>query len=115
MAVDVAWFRRTLASTMILALSATGTSADEVSGTVTSVDADSNTIQVAVNGSVKDQMINVPSETVVQLPTGKSPKTLDLEKLRKRRVTITHEKNVASKIVVQKRQRNASSAHGKKP
>ncbi len=80
--------------------------ADELIGRITAVNIDAKKLTVKEKGSDKDVDVTVTDETIVEKASGKSGK-IDLAKMQKNvekskngiNVEITHDKNVASKIV----------------
>jgi hypothetical protein len=93
-------FLRSLATTLVAAaVLVVPALAEELLGTVKSVDVEAKKIVVTTKGDdAKDVEITVNDQT--EIVTGKGKKVA-LEKVKKdARVTVTHENKVASKIVV---------------
>lgn len=80
--------------------------ADELTGRITAVNVDSKTLTVIEKGTDKEVNVTVTDDTVVAKGKGKTQR-VNLEKMQKQvekskkgvSVEITHDKNVASKIV----------------
>lgn len=99
-----------LTAALILAIPAL---ADELLWRVKDVDASTKKIVVVEKGTNKDVDVAINDQTVIELPSGKTPKKFDIEKLKKRRVAVTHENGVASKIVIKKGAPKAKKGAGK--
>ena len=84
--------------------------ADELLGVITSVDIEAKKVTVVEKGTDKEVQVTITDDTEYVTPKGSSK--IDLEKLSRNiekakekgkqgvRVTVTHEKKVASKITV---------------
>jgi uncharacterized protein len=97
------WKLSVTACLVAMALVVVPALAAELIGTVKSVDADAKKIVVTEKGTDKDYEIKVTDGTVFEKASGDKYDNYDLAKLKKGRgVTVTHEKNVASKIVLEK-------------
>ncbi len=98
------------AGVVALAVVAVPVIADELFGTITAVDIEDKTVTVVEKGTEKEVKVKVNDDT--EYVTPKKSSKIDLEKLSKNiekakekgkqgvRVTVTHEKKVASKITV---------------
>ncbi len=77
--------------------------ADELIGTIKSVNADANKFVVTSNADNKDVEVKVNDSTVYETPKGKTLKKFSLERLNTGgTVEVTHDNGTASKVVLKK-------------
>lgn len=77
--------------------------AEELSGTIKSVDVDAKKIVVTATEGGRDVEITVNNQTVAENAKGKVLKKFNLKRLKTAgKVDVTHENGVASKIVLKK-------------
>ena len=92
------WVRALAGGSVALAVLVLPALAEELLGTVKSVDADAKRLVVAEKGSLIDVELRVTDQTAIETPKGER---VPLERLKKgSRVQVTHEDEVASRIIV---------------
>ena len=92
------WVRVLAGGLVALAVLVLPALAEELLGTVKSVDADAKKVVVTEKGTLASVEVTVTGQTVIETPKGEP---VPLEKLKTgSRVHVTHEDDVASKIVV---------------
>jgi hypothetical protein len=105
------WKLSVTACLVAMALVVVPAIAAELIGTVKSVDPDAKKIVVTQKDTDKDYEISVNDDTVFLKNNGEKYEKYDLAKLKKGRgLTVTHDKNVASKIVLEKGKGKAKAA-----
>ena len=108
------------AGVVALAVIAAPVIADELFGVITSVDVEGKKVTVVEKGTDKEVVVTITDDT--EYVTPKQSSKIDLEKLSRNiekakekgkkgiRVTVTHEKKVASKITVTAKKKAAPDA-----
>ena len=95
------WLRGLTTTAVALLVVAAPILADELIGTVQSSNVEAKTFLVAPKGGGDDVEVKVDEKTEFETAKGKKLAKFDLAKMKKgTRVTVTHEKGVASKVVL---------------
>jgi hypothetical protein len=95
------WVRGLTTAAVALLVVAAPILADELIGTVQSTNVDAKSFLVMPKGGGDDVEVKINDKTEFETAKGKKLTNFDLAKMKKgTRVTVTHEKGVASKVVL---------------
>ena len=96
-----AWLRGLMMTAVAFLVVAAPILADELIGTVQSSNVDAKTFLVMPKGGGDDVEVTINDKTEFETAKGKKIAKFDLAKMKKgTRVTVTHEKGLASKVVL---------------